>query len=363
MTLDRYSSYIFGVGAGLVALCLTCVGVAFVLQPLSGDLARLGGYAENEFGWNGYRVRYEPPLVAAGALGRAYDVVVVGDSFSLPVELTPDSLQDNRNHWTDYFAAMTGSVVGAFNRDRVSLEMVLSSKTFQNTPPKLLVVEYAERTLQWAPVDGQPPCIALGPANTSSLNMKPRTEQPVRYARDQSHGISTERIDEAVDFIKKNLPRWTVGVNTTPVSRYALSRRRLFTSNNDTELLVFDDDLIKETLPKDYLRSLACYFTNLQSRIESNHQTKFLLMIAPDRTTAYSDFLPHLHLPNLTEQIAQIQGLSVLRLDEVLKAAIASGTKDVYDPADTHWGPAGMAAAAAALIRFLVPSPKIAQTP
>ena len=363
MHLAGYRLYILAVGTGVVALCLTCTGLAFVLQPLTGDLTRLGGYAESEFGWNGYMMRYEPPLVAAGALSRAYDVVVVGDSFSLPVELTPDSPPDDRNHWTDYFAAMTGSAVGAFNRDHVSLETFLASKSFRNTPPKLLVVEYAERTLQWAPVHGKPQCVTLGPANTSSLKIRPKTEQPVRYARDHSHAISTERIDEAVDFVTKNLARWTVGVNTTPVSRYALSRGGLFTSNDDTKLLVLDDDLIKGTLSEDYLRSLACYFTQLQSRIESNHQTKFVLMIAPDRTTAYGDFLPTLHLPNLTEHLAQIQGLSILRLDKVMKALILSGTKDVYYPSDTHWGPAGMAAAAEALIRFIVPSPKITHNP
>lgn len=363
MPSARYRLYLIVLGTGVLAVCLTFAGLALVLQPLAGDLTRLGGYAENAFGWNGSMLRYEPPLVAAGALGRAYDVVVVGDSFSLPVELTPDSPPDDRNHWTDYFTAMTGLSVGAFNRDRVSLETFLSSKSFLETPPKLLVVEYAERTLQWAPMDGSPHCVTLGPANTLSLDIRPTTERPVRYVRDHSHAISTQRIDEAVDFVKKNAPRWAIGLNTTPVSKFALSRRGLFTSKDDAELLVLDDYLVKGTLPEDYLRSLGCYFAQIQSRIEANHQTKFVLMIAPDSTTAYGEFLPDLHLPNLTERLAQTPGLSILRLDEVMKAAILSGAKDVYYPSDTHWGPAGMAAAAEALIRFAVPSAKPTQIP
>ena len=126
---------------------------------------------------------------------------------------------------------------------------------------------------------------------------------------------------------------------------------------------MFDDDLIKGTLSNDYLQSLACYFTSIESRIEANHKTKFVLMIAPDRTTAYQAYLPGLHLPDLTERLAQTAGLTMVRLDQVMQGAIAAGTKDVYYPSDTHWASTGMALAAEAFIRSVAPGRETVSEP
>ena len=200
--------YLTVVGTGVAVTGLVCAVLAFFLQPLTGDLMRLGGYAEHNFGWNGGQTRFDPPLVGAGSLNSPYDIVVVGDSFSLPVELTPGSVPDERNHWTDYLAAESGLSIGAFNRDRISLETFLASESFLDTPPKLLVVEYAERTLQWAPIGQNASCVSPGPVNSPGLMFRPRPEQTVPYERDHSHGISTKRVDEAIDFLTKNVPRW-----------------------------------------------------------------------------------------------------------------------------------------------------------
>jgi hypothetical protein len=68
--------------------------------------------------------------------------------------------------------------------------------------------------------------------------------------------------------------------------------------------------------------------------------------------TTYGDYLPDIRLPNLTAQIASTGGLNILRLDQTMKAAVASGTEDVYLPSDTHWASTGMSIAADTLIRF-----------
>lgn len=348
-----YRLYLFITAGAVSALCLVCAALAFWLQPITGDLTRLGGYPESEFGWDGEQMRFSPPIAPVGVLGRAYDVVVVGDSFSMPVEITAQPRPDDRTHWTDFFKARTRLSVASFNRDRVPLEKYLASDGFLKTPPKLLVVEYAERTLQWAPVKDGEQCAALAPARVMPLPLSSTPLQPQPYDRDQSHRLDTGRIDNAVDFLTKNVPRWIAGVNTTQVSTQPLSRGNLFTSNRSTELLVFADDFVKANLPETYLQSLACYFTEVQSRVEANGTTKFVLMIAPDRTTAYGAYLPALHLPNLTARLAKTEGLSIMRLDQVMKAAVESGVRDVYLPSDTHWASAGMVIASESLIRFV----------
>jgi hypothetical protein len=87
--------------------------------------------------------------------------------------------------------------------------------------------------------------------------------------------------------------------------------------------------------------------------VVANGQTAFVLVIAPDRSTAYAEFTPGLHLPNLSEQLAADAGLNLLRLDISLKRAIAAGIKDVYLPDDTHWATAGKQIAADSLVKYL----------
>ena len=347
-----YRLYLLITAGAVSALCLACAALAFWLQPITGDLTRLGGYPENAFGWDGEQMRFSPPIAPVAVLGRAYDVVVVGDSFSIAVETTASHPND-RTHWTDFFKARTRLSIASFNHDRVTLERYLASDGFLKTPPKLLVVEYAERTLHRVPVKDTGQCTALAPARVMPLPLSAAPLQPQPYDRDQSHWLDTGRIDNAVDFLNKNVPRWIAGVNTTQVSTQPLSRGNLFTSNRSTELLVLADDFVKADLPETYLQSLACYFTEVQSRVEANGTTKFVLMIAPDRTTAYGAYLPALHLPNLTARLAKTEGLSIMRLDQVMQAAVESGVRDVYYPSDTHWASAGMVMAADALIRFV----------
>jgi hypothetical protein len=346
-----YRLYLLITGGTILAVCLTCSVTAFWLEPVSEDLARLGGYAENDYGWNGEQTRFIPPLAAVGKLGRAYDVVVVGDSFSISEEAAAEPQDDLKTHWTDFFVARTGLSVGSFHRNSVTLETYLASDGFLKAPPKLLVVEYAERTLQWAPSGKE--CVTLAPRHVGVLPINPSPTQPWSYGRNRSHSIDTHMIDSAIDFLKKNVPRWIAGLNVTTVSNYPLSRTNLFTSKNNGQLLVYEDDFAKAHMSDGFLRDVACYFTQVQSRVEANGATKFVVMIAPDRTTTYGDYLPDVRLPNLTAEIASTRGLNILRLDQTMKAAVASGTEDIYLPSDTHWASRGMAIAADTLIRFV----------
>jgi hypothetical protein len=99
---------------------------------------------------------------------------------------------------------------------------------------------------------------------------------------------------------------------------------------------------------------MRCRLLDLQQRVERDGRTRLLLVIAPDKSTAYADYLPaESRLPNAIERLAQIRGLPLPRLDLVMKQAIQQGAVDVYLPNDTHWGTAGSKLAAGAVIRYL----------
>ena len=130
----------------VVLLSMTGLFVAGVyLQPLDGDLTRLGFFAEREFGWNAPQIEFPDTrldlpsgLMDPGHFGRYHDVVVLGDSF---VWGSP------KLQWQNYLLAATDWSVATQNINSVRLHDVLVSPVFRSHPPRILIVESVEREL------------------------------------------------------------------------------------------------------------------------------------------------------------------------------------------------------------------------
>ena len=90
------SNRTFSLALAITALVvmLLIVGFALYLVPMSGmistnsgDLTRIGWYPNNRYGNQKPNLVFQPSLVTqADAIDRHYDVMVVGDSFSLDLE-------------------------------------------------------------------------------------------------------------------------------------------------------------------------------------------------------------------------------------------------------------------------------------
>ena len=78
-------------------------------------------------------------------------------------------------------------------------------------------------------------------------------------------------------------------------------------------------------------------------------------MAAPDKLTAYADFVSDRKLRNLSAlaELSKQNPDSMPRVDLALKSAIAQGVQDVYLPNDTHWGSIGNQIAAETLLATL----------
>jgi SGNH hydrolase-like domain, acetyltransferase AlgX len=352
MAGTSYRRYLTIIGIPIFLLMVLCVSLSLWLEPLTNDLTRLGGYSENSYGWNGEQVQFSPVLVPFGTPDRSSEVVVIGDSFSVPETATSANSRTDGGFWTDFFAEQTGLQVAALHRSWLIPEDYIQSEAYRLNPPKLLIFELAERNLGlFAHYSG--PCPTLAPGVLFNPDLHPIDQPHSTYRRNTASWIGSDRIDAAIDFLIKNGFRSILGINTTPVLRYPLSRAGLFTNQKSSNLLIYNRELAKLEFDEPADQRIRCYFRNFQSLAEANERTRFVLMIAPDRSTAYSDYLPASKLRNLTEMIARDRSLNVVRVDLALKQAIASGTQDVYYPNDTHWASAGKAIAARTLTGYI----------
>ena len=77
-------------------------------------------------------------------------------------------------------------------------------------------------------------------------------------------------------------------------------------------------------------------------------------MIAPDKLTAYSDYLSDKRYADLSKiNDILVDGLHAPRLDRRIKDEITAGVVDLYLPNDTHWGVNGHKLAADVMIEYL----------
>lgn len=339
----------------LIPLGLVWAGVYYLaldFQPLRGDLTRLGGYSENEFGWNGQELIFNPPLARGGTLNGQYDIAVLGDSFSS--RTTPDRQTRLGSFWTDFLVADTGLSVGVFDRSRTPVEQYLASASFRTHPPKLVVYESVERALE--PNLSQPAraCPDLPPYKPFDMAIRPTNKAPSTIGRDRGGLLAEGQFDLATDYFKKNFIRSILGKNETPVVRFKLSRSDLFTSRRSTELLVIFDDTTKSRWSAAQWKNFACNLLQLRAEVESNGVTRFVALLAPDKGTVYRNYItPPRQFPNGTEILAVNPAIPMPRIDIALKTAAAAGVKDLYMPNDTHWGTAGSRIAAATVAQFL----------
>lgn len=349
----RYALFVLG---PIVTVSVLCLLFAAWLEPVRHDLTRLGGYTERDFGWNSPQLAFKPPIVPISVPGQAYDVVVIGDSFSTSMFIAPGAPRTDDGFWTDIFAQRTGLTVGAFHRDLLSAEDYLASAVFHAAPPRLLIIEIVERELDEIRSAGAR-CPAPSSGRAFHLDSVPLNRTPVPHGRDTSAPFNAVRIDTAIDVLAKHTVRWLTGSDWTDVLQLPLSRHDLFSNRRSDRLLIYKQDRRKARISSVQEFELGCYLRTLQSNAEANGYTSFLLMIVPDKSTAYADYTQAPALPNMVERLARDPALRALRLDIVIKCAVALGQKDIYLPDDTHWGWAGKQIAADALIQHFSVTP------
>lgn len=333
----------------VVASTLMLVAAAWLLawwfEPLYGDLTRLGGYPERDFGWNRPIEEFDPPITSFGEWTRPVDILVIGDSFA---NLRP------RQQWQNHLAARTGWRIHTLDVHHVDVAQLVRSSIYVGNPPKVVIWNIVERDLVGEYGRKQSECPKAVPTSPVGLATPAKLPSgPVAVMRSRSW--SSVNPGFVRTWLFRQAWRRASGADSGGSLRQQLARQDLFSSRITDQLLVYDHDQRKGAWKPVDLDAVRCALAKIALKFQANGSTVFVTALAPDKSSAYRPWLrapekfAETRLPDLLERFP----VPDARLDVAVRKAVSCGVKDVYMPDDTHWGGAGQALAAEAIMELL----------
>lgn len=347
-------------------LCLLLLGflpglLFFVLgmrmQPIDGDLTRIGAYSERLYGWSTPQRVFTKPLYGSSVADQS-DVLVVGDSFATAM---------TRHQWQNHVVAATGLKVSTVSSYDTTLGQVLRDPAFQAHPPRFLVLTLVERNFPSA-LARQASCSApQGVASHAVPETVVDTSASGVYIPTVANGTELTRTTEWADWrdvtlglAVKQLVRESVyqfsGHQTTKAWQYGLDRSDLFSNALPDRLLVFRGDVEKTAQWREVgQKGIDCLIDALRRQVEANGRTRLVLLVSPDKLTAYAPWVTDPVVRQLSELDALAQRHPDLMppINRSLQRAIAAGHADIYLPNNTHWGIKGHMVVGHAVAEFL----------
>lgn len=329
--------------AAALALVAGMHGLAWWLQPVYGDLTRIGGYSERDFGWNEPIQEFHPLLATFGEWTHPVDVLVIGDSFA---NLRP------RQQWQNWLAAQTGWRIHTLDKHRVDVGQLTDSEQFRKYPPRVVIWNNIERDLKAEYSARETTCGPLGVRAAQPLKI--RSSEPLPRLVHRSRTFSEINPGFARRWLFKSIQH-ALNLETSDTLRANLARGDLFSNRVSTEVLLYRKDFAKSDWTPVDLDRIRCGYANLARQFEANGMTRFVTALAPDKSTAYQPWLVQRDILPVSRLNELLNPFPVpdARLETVLSGAIAKGTRDVYLPNDTHWGSAGHRLAADAILAML----------
>jgi len=338
MTLARYS---FSLLAAYAICFLSVWGLAYYLYPLDGDLTRVGGFSENDFAPDEGQLRYSKNLFRVAKnlsdYDRYYDVLLLGDSFSCD--------QEARGYgWQNFFCERTGYSMIVFDTRRYWPQEILASPEYQAHPPKVFLFETVERYLHERTAYFSEDAV-LGalpdrePIAFPAFSKLP--EEDLEKSTTHSKREPCGDTDYVFGFLGAKVQRH-LGLNNQALN-FPLKTGALFSSRASETLLVYFDEMKKKSLDDKELQKVREGVYRFKKLIENDGKTRFLCLVAPDKTAVYGDYLKDsAHATrNIVEFVAADGRLPMVRGDLRLSEAVREGKKDIYLPNDCHWNSEG----------------------
>ena len=332
-----------------ICIALPLSFFVFWLEPYTGDLARIGGFKENEYGWNSFQKRFKKCHYTLGSnikdYNKHFDIVTIGDSFSV----------NEAQSWQNYLALSSNASIITFHRRSVSASSILQHPQFIESPPKLFIFQVVEHGIQTALHD-----IALDLAQENKVIDPPKAQLNFRavefdkylesYSRQRETGFST---DTALHYIKTNIKQG-LGSRKKSFSIKVEDKERLFSNNHPDSALFYHLDKLKLSINVNEWGIIEKRFSILQNLIQANGCTNFIAMIAPDKSTVYRNYLlnSEVRFGSSLNLMPNKNSVNWLNIEQSMVNSIEKGTTDLYLPNDIHWGSEGYKVAAEAILRY-----------
>jgi len=285
---NKHKSYNIIFLIPVLVVMLAIFRVAWVIEPLNGDLTRIAGYTENDFGWNQPQEYLPSKLFSNGENGffnEHHDVIVFGDSFT---NYIPKEVMHQGGYWPNYFVNQTGLDLLTFHVFDTDVINLIESDAFKKFPPRVFIYEVVERDAlgELSKITGD--CKLRKSPQTKPLLIYPQNNALSTFARNKKTGISNLNFDQSTHYLKKTILR-KINSNWSMAAKITLDQKGLFSSKLQNETLVFKSDFKFSTDNESRIQKGLCGLINLQNKVQSNNVTFFVALIAPDKSSAYSD--------------------------------------------------------------------------
>jgi hypothetical protein len=347
----RYLVILLG---AILAIAMSLAGFAVWLAPPSGDLVRIGGWSERNYGWHGtkrgfmenyYQETTLSELLEGGPTG---DILVFGDSFSAmhPHNITWINTLHEQTGWSVKLLPLKGRAGMPWPLDGfVPVVRYLDSDAFQAAPPAAINVQSVERATVERAMAIYEPALSCEVQNTPITQVS-TSAAPVGLPQDDfSRRTQFDSFDEM--FSRGALALRTRLKGSSDSIPIQFNRNDLFSNRATRQGLIYIDDIHLYTAdafpqndPESAGEKALC---GLRQMIARGGSVPMRFMIAPDKRSIYDGWITT-SLPtkeiNVFALAHQALGASFIDLLAPLTEA-ADTNQDVYYPNDTHWGPIG----------------------
>lgn len=342
-------------------LAISLISLSFYLQPFAGDLTRIGGYTENDFGWNESQYGYldigtnyvgvEPEPVDI-------DYAIYGDSFShwcLPQAKLKSGHELNKGEnsscfqWTSFFKNETSLEGLTFHQDHYSVAAFVEQVQKQSI--QFVVFQSVERYAvpRLINIAEQFGCVSSPNIQVPIVAIESQSKQKIEIKR--SSAINGFNMNEPAAYLKQLM----ISVKKPRVLKDALlPSPQLFSNVRKQELIYHYEDRKKLSYTAEHYATAQCGMKAFAAKIYKELGVPSIFLIAPDKSSIYAKWFQNQErsvesiIPKLMDR-----GVNLVDLYSPMLRAAKNGAIDLYLPNDTHWGARGGEIAARELIQFI----------
>ena len=322
-------TFLAWLGATFLVLSAMNIGMSLHFGAIAGDLARVGGFAERDYG---PRVQQPAATIAPNTVALAEaDVVILGDSFS------------NRLLWQGELEALTGKKTLTYQYGQVGCisNWLQWLKGQRLKPGAEVLIESVERS--FVPRFSElVPCPNLRPVPVHRHIVAP---SDIHW---WDGGFSLDIVYQGR--VLSNSLR--MGAQATyrsgEVVNVALRNTQRFTNRRSDRLLYNADDEDKNDWSTTQISRAIANLREVQSRLAASG-VDFRMLVMPDKSTVYRDDIAEPRIrPSSIARDAQAAGLFQFDMSACMRA-LAMQLPDFYLPDDQHTGVAGYRMVASSL--------------